>query len=140
MWFANRMDEGILYAKYFDPLPVKMIALVLTVMECCIDKWSTRVRDDIKFSSVSYAPVYLAHLDSLQRFDGRTAPYKLLETIRDTLLDVAQLHAGGINPLKTAVSVNTFANDVFDDAIREFEVKMGAAREGRPEGVEAGDA
>ncbi|KAG1860871.1 hypothetical protein F4604DRAFT_1494679, partial [Suillus subluteus] len=32
MWFANRMDEGILYAKYFDPLPVKMIALVLVVV------------------------------------------------------------------------------------------------------------
>ncbi|KAG1886001.1 hypothetical protein F4604DRAFT_1523390, partial [Suillus subluteus] len=32
MWFANRSDEGILYAKYFDPLPVKMMALVLTVV------------------------------------------------------------------------------------------------------------
>ncbi|KAG1867211.1 hypothetical protein DFJ58DRAFT_768940 [Suillus subalutaceus] len=132
MWFANHMDEGILYAKYFNPLPVKMIALVLAVMECCIDEWSTGVRDDIKFSSVSYAPVYLAHLDLLQRFDGHTALYKLLETIRDTLLDVARLHAGGINPLKTAVSVDAFTND--------FEVEMGAAREGRPEGVEAGDA
>ncbi|KAG1805026.1 uncharacterized protein HD556DRAFT_1210259, partial [Suillus plorans] len=32
MWFANRSDEGILYAKYFDPLPVKVMALVLTVV------------------------------------------------------------------------------------------------------------
>ncbi|KAG1745384.1 uncharacterized protein EDB91DRAFT_1021685, partial [Suillus paluster] len=32
MWFVNRLDEGIVYAKYFDPLPVKMMALVLTVV------------------------------------------------------------------------------------------------------------
>lgn len=32
MWFANRIDEGIIYAEYFDPFPVKMLALVLTVV------------------------------------------------------------------------------------------------------------
>ncbi|KAG1873946.1 hypothetical protein F4604DRAFT_1582389, partial [Suillus subluteus] len=90
MWFANRSDEGILYAKYFNPLPVKMMALVLTVMECCVDEWTTGVREDVKFSSASYGPVYLAHLDSLQRFEERTAPYKLLDRILDNLLDVAR--------------------------------------------------
>ncbi|KAG1884655.1 hypothetical protein F4604DRAFT_1919126 [Suillus subluteus] len=126
MWFANHSDE-VLYAKYFDPLPVKMMALVLTVMECCVDEWTTGVREDVKFSSVSYGPVYLAHLDSLQWFEGCTAPYKLLDRILDNLLDVAQLHAGGINPFKTAESVDTFTNDIFDEAIREYEVKMQAA-------------
>ncbi|KAG2029794.1 hypothetical protein BDR03DRAFT_829253, partial [Suillus americanus] len=32
MWFANRSDEGIVYAKYFDPLPVQTMALVLTAV------------------------------------------------------------------------------------------------------------
>ncbi|KAG2043547.1 hypothetical protein BDR03DRAFT_851630, partial [Suillus americanus] len=32
MWFANCIDKGIVYASYFDPLPVKLIALVLTVV------------------------------------------------------------------------------------------------------------
>ncbi|KAG1801166.1 uncharacterized protein BJ212DRAFT_1210674, partial [Suillus subaureus] len=32
MWFANCSDKGILYAKYFDPLPLKLMALVLTVV------------------------------------------------------------------------------------------------------------
>jgi hypothetical protein len=32
MWFANCVDEGIVYASYFDPLSVKMIALVLAVV------------------------------------------------------------------------------------------------------------
>ncbi|KAG2096658.1 hypothetical protein BD769DRAFT_1335435, partial [Suillus cothurnatus] len=83
MWFANRIDEGIVYARYFDPLPVKMLALVLTVMECCINEWLTGVREDIKFASVTYSPVYLVHLESLQRFEERTAAYKLLAKIRD---------------------------------------------------------
>ncbi|KAG2106533.1 uncharacterized protein F5147DRAFT_550901, partial [Suillus discolor] len=32
MWFTNCISEGIIYTKYFDPLPVKILALVLTVV------------------------------------------------------------------------------------------------------------
>jgi hypothetical protein len=60
-------------------------------MECCIDEWLTGVREDIKFASVTYSPVYLVHLESLQRFEERTAAYKLLAKIRDNILDVARL-------------------------------------------------
>ncbi|KAG1796077.1 uncharacterized protein HD556DRAFT_1216239, partial [Suillus plorans] len=90
MWFANRSDEGIVYAKYFDPLPVQTIALILTAIECCIDEWMTGVKEDIKFSSLAYSPVYLLHLNSLRRFDERTAAYKLLGKIGVNLLDVAR--------------------------------------------------
>ncbi|KAG1747172.1 uncharacterized protein EDB91DRAFT_1048787 [Suillus paluster] len=90
MWFANRVDEGIVYAEYFEPLPVKMMALVLTVIECCIDEWITGVREDIKFASITYSPIYLVHLESLRLFDERTAAYKLLGRITDNLLDVAR--------------------------------------------------
>ncbi|KAG1829731.1 hypothetical protein F4604DRAFT_1947399 [Suillus subluteus] len=37
MWFVNRHDEGVVYHEYFNPMPVKVIALVLTTIECCID-------------------------------------------------------------------------------------------------------
>ncbi|KAG1902164.1 uncharacterized protein F5891DRAFT_949248 [Suillus fuscotomentosus] len=37
MWFANRSDEGIVYAKYFDPLPVQTIALILTAVSVFSD-------------------------------------------------------------------------------------------------------
>ncbi|KAG2738353.1 hypothetical protein P692DRAFT_20758820, partial [Suillus brevipes Sb2] len=39
MWFLNRSDEGVIYHKYFDPIPIKTIALVLTAIECCVDEW-----------------------------------------------------------------------------------------------------
>ncbi|KAG2089200.1 hypothetical protein BD769DRAFT_1372151, partial [Suillus cothurnatus] len=32
MWFLNRSDEGVIYHKYFDPIPIKTIALVLTAV------------------------------------------------------------------------------------------------------------
>ncbi|KAG2339091.1 hypothetical protein BDR05DRAFT_892327, partial [Suillus weaverae] len=32
MWFANRSDKGIIYNKYFNLMPIKVIALVLTAV------------------------------------------------------------------------------------------------------------
>jgi len=32
MWFANRHDEGIVYHEYFNPIPIEVIALVLTTV------------------------------------------------------------------------------------------------------------
>ncbi|KAG1867731.1 hypothetical protein F4604DRAFT_1927535 [Suillus subluteus] len=94
MWFANCSDEGVIHGRYFNPLPVELLALILTAIECCIDEWLTGVKEDIKFSSAAYAPVYQVHLTSLRHFDERTSVYKLLEKICDNVLDVARLHAG----------------------------------------------
>jgi hypothetical protein len=59
-------------------------------VECCIDEWITGVKEDIKFSLAGYASVYQAHLESLMRFEERTAAYKLLEKIRINLHDTAR--------------------------------------------------
>jgi hypothetical protein len=48
------------------------------------------VKEDIKFTAIAYTSVYNNHLNSLQRFDERTAPYKLFERICDNLHDVAR--------------------------------------------------
>ncbi|KAG1722537.1 uncharacterized protein EDB91DRAFT_203809, partial [Suillus paluster] len=135
MWFANQTDKGIVYAKYFDPLPVQTIALILTAIECCIDKWMTGVKEDIKFSSVAYSPGYLLHLNSLRRFEEQTAAYKLLSKIGVDLLDVTRMHAG-VDPLMAAVTIDGFTDDVFDDAIREYEVETREAQEGGHGGMD----
>ncbi|KAG2352339.1 hypothetical protein BDR07DRAFT_1314092, partial [Suillus spraguei] len=90
MWFANRNDEGVIHSKYFDPFPVETLALVLTAIDCCIDKWITGVKEDIKFSSATYSPIYLVHLNSLQRFNKHTSAYKLLGKISGDILDIAR--------------------------------------------------
>ena len=63
---------------------------VLLQIECCIDEWVTGLKEDIKFTSAAYVSVYHGHLDSLQRFGERTAPYKLLDKICCDLHDIAR--------------------------------------------------
>ncbi|KAG2743288.1 hypothetical protein P692DRAFT_201776799, partial [Suillus brevipes Sb2] len=71
----------------------------------------TGLKEDIKFSSLAYSPVYYLHLDSLQRFDERTAAYKLLGKIGVNLLDVARMHAG-VDPFMAAVTIKSFTDDI----------------------------
>ncbi|KAG1874427.1 hypothetical protein F4604DRAFT_1680960 [Suillus subluteus] len=129
MWFANRSDEGVIHGRYFNPLPVELLALILTAIECCIDEWLTGVKEDIKFSSAAYAPVY-------QRFDERTSAYKLLEKNCDNVLDVARLHAGVHLAQPGLATPVSFADTVFEDAIREYEAETRDAQEGGLEGQE----
>ncbi|KAG1890065.1 hypothetical protein F4604DRAFT_1914615 [Suillus subluteus] len=136
MWFANRSDEGVIHGRYFNPLPVELLALILTAIECCIDEWLTGVKEDIKFSSAAYAPVYQVHLTSLRRFNERTSAYKLLEKICDNVLDVARLHAGVHLAQPGLATPVSFADTVFEDAIREYEAETRDAQEGGLEGQE----
>lgn len=129
MWFANRSDEGIVYNQYFNPMPIKVIALMLTAIECCIDEWMQGVKEDIKFTALAYGSVYNNHLTSLQRFDERTAPYKLFERICDNLHDVARFHAGVVDT-PTTFSESLISDEAFEDAIREHQLQEESARRG----------
>ncbi|KAG1734203.1 uncharacterized protein EDB91DRAFT_1084113 [Suillus paluster] len=122
MWFANRNDEGIVYHKYFNPIPVEVVALVLTAIECCIDEWLQGLKEDIKFTSATYASIYQAHFDSLQRFHKCTAPYKLLERLCDSLHDRARLHAG-VEVLTMLSAASWIGDEAFDDGIREYQLE-----------------
>ncbi|KAG1868597.1 hypothetical protein F4604DRAFT_1584606, partial [Suillus subluteus] len=90
MWFTNRSDEGVIYHKYFNPIPVRAIVLVLTAIECCIDEWMQGLKEDIKFTSATYGVVYNTHLGSLQCFDERTAAYKLVDKMCTNLHNTAR--------------------------------------------------
>ncbi|KIJ10866.1 hypothetical protein PAXINDRAFT_85408 [Paxillus involutus ATCC 200175] len=81
MWFANCNDEGVVYHKYFNPMPTTTMALLLAVIECCIDKWATGIKVDIKFTAAAYTTVYNNHLIFLHAFDEHTAVYDLLGQI-----------------------------------------------------------
>ncbi|KAG2128026.1 uncharacterized protein EDB93DRAFT_1109097 [Suillus bovinus] len=91
-------------------------------------EWMTGVKEDINFLSLAYSPVYLLHLNSLQRFDEQTAAYKLPGKIGVNLLDVAWMHAG-MDPFMAAVTIDSFTDDVFDEAIREHKDKAQEAQE-----------
>ncbi|KAG1829051.1 hypothetical protein DFJ58DRAFT_848828 [Suillus subalutaceus] len=123
MWFANQNDEGVVYHKHFNPMPTEIIALTLTAIECCIDEWLQGLKEDITFTAATYGCVYQTHLSSLQRFDERTAPYKLFERICNNLHDVARFHAG-VEGLATTVSdASQISDKAFEDAIREHQLQ-----------------
>ncbi|KAG2053499.1 hypothetical protein BDR06DRAFT_972287 [Suillus hirtellus] len=119
MWFVNRHNEGIIHHKYFNPMPVKVIALVLTTIECCIDEWLQGLKEDIKFTSATYGTVYHGHFGSLQCFNERTVAYKLLDKICVNLHNTAHFHAG-VDTLTISSSASRISDVAFEDAIREY--------------------
>ncbi|KAG0698766.1 hypothetical protein DFH29DRAFT_877762 [Suillus ampliporus] len=125
MWFVNHWDEGVVHNKYFDPIPIPTVALVLTVIECCINKWITGIKEDITFSSANYAHIFHDHVNSLMKFNDHTYQYKLLECLRQNLHDTARFHSGAksLATSKTAPRVSVYA---FQEAIHEYEEELDA--------------
>ncbi|KAF9237172.1 hypothetical protein BU15DRAFT_33072, partial [Melanogaster broomeanus] len=71
-FYKDKRDEGVRFLQYFQPFPVAGKALVLTVIEACINEWSSGERCDIQFSEPVYKPVYRTHLAQLHRFGEYT--------------------------------------------------------------------
>jgi len=47
------------------------------------------LKEDIRFSAAIYSSIYNSHFDSLQRFEERTAGYRLLDKICVNLQETA---------------------------------------------------
>ncbi|KAG2132880.1 uncharacterized protein EDB93DRAFT_1255101 [Suillus bovinus] len=118
------------YNQFFNPMPIKLIALMLTTIECCIDEWMQGVKEDIRFTAIAYGSVYHNHLNSLQRFDKRTAPYKLFERICDNLHDVARFHAGVVDTPTTFSDASRISDEAIEDAIQEHQLQEESGRRG----------
>ncbi|KAJ7604631.1 hypothetical protein FB45DRAFT_880313 [Roridomyces roridus] len=119
VFFANRKDEGPNFPEYFDPLPLFVLALILTVIENCIDEWASGTRTDIPFTANEYREVYHRHVAALQEFDEVTKEYGILNTILQNLHDSGRAHSGA-EP-RTATSKGGLLSSDIDAALREFE-------------------
>ncbi|KAI0038547.1 hypothetical protein FA95DRAFT_1505424 [Auriscalpium vulgare] len=70
-WLANSTSDAAgLYSGQFNPVSVQLIALVVTSIECGLVDWKTgsRVTKGNEFSYDAYRPVYVRHLESLEKF------------------------------------------------------------------------
>ncbi|KAH9965692.1 hypothetical protein BGW80DRAFT_1462524 [Lactifluus volemus] len=97
IWFNDRSSDGIIFSNLFDPIPYEVIALVLTVTECCIDEWSKGSWGQIPFTYESYKEVYYHHLGALkglalQGLDSQNCDP--LRGLRQDLFDRGRDHAG----------------------------------------------
>ncbi|KAJ7212606.1 hypothetical protein GGX14DRAFT_393507 [Mycena pura] len=121
-WFANRRDEGPSHPEVFNPLPLYALALVLTVMENCIDEWITGTRIDVPFTANDYRTVYESHIKSLEAFQARGEKYQLLENILRKLHKNGRFHSGA-QPLASAAPKSALTDAAMDAAIAEYEAR-----------------
>jgi hypothetical protein len=88
-WFQHTDDIGIIFHEYFAPMPFEAIALVLTVIECCIDEWSTGTYNESTWKEERYKTKHLWHLNTLRALythgPHREGKYLLQQIQRDLL-------------------------------------------------------
>ncbi|KAK6969605.1 hypothetical protein R3P38DRAFT_2417005, partial [Favolaschia claudopus] len=119
MWFANQRDEGPKHPEFFSPLPLRALALVLTVIENNIDEHITGIRTDVPFTANEYRKVYEAHIKALELYAAGTDKYQLMDKILRRLASVGRFHSGA-QPL-TTVTAPVFTDKTFEDAMQEYE-------------------
>ncbi|PSS16472.1 hypothetical protein PHLCEN_2v3247 [Hermanssonia centrifuga] len=70
--FKSKKDIGVVFADYFNPLPLPLMALLLTMVEFGVDGWSSGqyVAVDSGFSEKDYAAKYAAHLKQLKDWES----------------------------------------------------------------------
>ncbi|KAH9954064.1 hypothetical protein BC827DRAFT_80429 [Russula dissimulans] len=118
-WFQNKNSDGIVLHEYFNPMPIQVIALALTVVECCIDEWTSGTRKDSNWDELRYKIVYFSHISSLNdlRDHGQPQGEDLLAHIQHSLLKNARVHAGA--PLEPVTGAGRLLPQDLDVAISE---------------------
>ncbi|KAH8990981.1 hypothetical protein EDB92DRAFT_1946149 [Lactarius akahatsu] len=60
-------------------MPISIIAITLTVIECCIDEWSDGMQRDCNWDDAKFQTVYDSHFSSLVDFQAQrpTSLYQL---------------------------------------------------------------
>jgi hypothetical protein len=94
--FRNKDDVGVVYHEHFSPMPIPIIALMLTVVQCCIEEWSDGQRKDTSWDDEKILAAYNLHVSSLFSFQaqGPDRNMDVLCQLQCDLLKGAREHAG----------------------------------------------
>ncbi|KAH9960454.1 hypothetical protein BC827DRAFT_396396 [Russula dissimulans] len=95
LWFKNKGDDGMTFREHFSPFPVRAMALVLVVIECCVDEWAEGTRKESRWDENRFKTEYNSHLRALAEFHESDSGEGgvPLEVIRSDLLKNASDHA-----------------------------------------------
>jgi len=120
MWFRNKDDIGIVFHEYFNPISFEVMALAVTMIECCIDEWSTGTYNESSWKEERYRTNYLSHLNSLRDLHTH-GPHQegrdLLRQIQHDLLTAARIHAGA--PPDPTTGPGRLSVDALDAAVHD---------------------
>ncbi|KAF8494171.1 hypothetical protein F5888DRAFT_675088 [Russula emetica] len=94
--FRDNKDVGVVYHEHFSPMPIPIIALMLAVVQCCIDEWSDGQRKDSNWDENKIQAVYTSHVASLLIFQaqGLEKNIDVLCQLQCDLLRSAREYAG----------------------------------------------
>ncbi|KAJ7931887.1 hypothetical protein B0H13DRAFT_2263439 [Mycena leptocephala] len=115
-----------------------MAALILTVIQCCIDEWVTGVRIQIEFTEAEYRSVYNNHLRDLIAFGEATKKYDLLEKIQIEIHNRGRFHAG-VQPISQTAQVPAIGPAAFAIALKEYEEGEETDTDGEDAYISPGD-
>ncbi|GLB39847.1 hypothetical protein LshimejAT787_0705000 [Lyophyllum shimeji] len=121
MWFQDKQDEGVLFVDDFRPFPIPALALVLSVIECCLDEWMTGIRTSIDFSSKLYGDIYAGHQLHIEEFKDYATKNKardLLESILTKLHNRGRFNAGA-QPI-SALDLPKISQTAFAAAVQQY--------------------
>ncbi|KAI9509445.1 hypothetical protein F5148DRAFT_753806 [Russula earlei] len=94
-FFRNKDDVGAVHYEHFSPMPIPIIALTLTVVECCINEWSDGIRKESSWDEEKYQTVYTSHVSALFDFKAHSPSNNdVLYQLQCDLLKDACKHAG----------------------------------------------
>ncbi|KAN0116252.1 hypothetical protein V8E52_006077 [Russula decolorans] len=122
-FFRRKDDRGITHANSFSPIPLALIALILTAVEHCIEEWSTGTLVKANFEESTAAPLYDTHLEKLRNW------HELNPTVVDKILET--LFKRCSRPLSAATGGDLIP--AMTDAVKEAARKELEARTGETE-------
>jgi len=119
MWFQSKDDDGIVFHEHFMPIPIRAIALALTVIECCIGEWTDGTYKASNWKEDHYKTTYLSHIKSLTDLRDHQPPHgeELLAQIQYDLLKEARIHAGA--PFEPVIGTGRLRLGALHAAIQE---------------------
>lgn len=96
LWFHSNDGDGIVFHEFFTPIPIPTIALILTVIECCISEWTDGTHKSSNWNEDRYKTAYHSHVESLSDLRDHDPPHsgEFTAQIQHDLLKDARIHAG----------------------------------------------
>ncbi|KIJ43885.1 hypothetical protein M422DRAFT_252811 [Sphaerobolus stellatus SS14] len=116
MWFFDSSRKKNHFTHYFNPIPLVTIALIFTVTEYIVNRWSSgSFKKGIPFCEQEYSDVYQRHLTNLEELKGRSNAHAAkLGRLQTRLYKraIRQAKSVGVNdqPLLNDVNLDDFIN------------------------------
>ncbi|KAF7798193.1 hypothetical protein EIP86_009410, partial [Pleurotus ostreatoroseus] len=115
--FRERDHIGNEESTAFNPLPLPTLALVLTIVEYCLDAWTDgRYNNSLKLDDKHYRPKYESHLAQLQHYHTLNPP--VFTKIRKRMFDRI------CHMMKTPIASDTSRKVISDAAQKRAKAEL----------------